>query len=229
MSSAFPPLLQLSGVTRIYDAGRDKVTAVRNVSIEVGRGEFVAVMGASGCGKSTLLHLAGAMDRPTSGEVWLAGSPLHNATEEELTRIRRTRVGFVFQFFHLLPTLTVLENVSLPLLVAGQNPASSTPRVEALLERVGLADKRNRRPRELSGGEMQRVAVARAVVHDPPLVIADEPTGNLDSGNGDRILDLLASLESAAILMATHSESAASRARRALRMRDGQLVEAGPR
>jgi putative ABC transport system ATP-binding protein len=219
-------LIRLCNVSRVYDPGRAEVRAVGEVSLTVDRGEFVAVMGPSGCGKSTLLHIIGAMDRPTEGEVWLGDVSLHRASEDELTRIRLSAVGFVFQFFHLLPTLSAAENVALPLLLAGVGPGVSARRAGAILERVGLGGRGDRRPADLSGGERQRVAVARAIVHNPPLVVADEPTGNLDSENGESILDLLGGLEGTAVVMATHSDAAARRADRILKMRDGCLSPA---
>jgi putative ABC transport system ATP-binding protein len=219
-------LVRLCNVSRVYDPGRAEVRAVGEVSLTVDRGEFVAVMGPSGCGKSTLLHIIGAMDRPTEGEVWLGDVSLHRASEDELTRIRLSAVGFVFQFFHLLPTLSAAENVALPLLLAGVGPGVSARRAGAILERVGLGGRGDRRPADLSGGERQRVAVARAIVHNPPLVVADEPTGNLDSENGESILDLLGGLEGTAVVMATHSDAAARRADRILKMRDGCLSPA---
>jgi ABC-type lipoprotein export system ATPase subunit len=167
----------------------------------------------------------GAMDRPTSGEAWIGDTPLHELSEDELTRVRRSQVGFVFQFFHLLPTLTVEENVALPLLLAGGRSVDGT-RVAELLDTVGLAGRRHARPSELSGGEMQRAALARAVAHHPPLVVADEPTGNLDSDNGRRVLELLGRLSSGGttIVMATHSEAAAAVAGRRVQLKDGCLL-----
>src|SRR3990172_11974655 len=183
---------RLRNIRKQYEGEAAPVDALRDVSLEIEPGEFVAVMGPSGCGKSTLLHILGAMDRPTSGEVWLRDLPLHTAGEETLTRVRRTEVGFVFQFFYLLPTFTVEENVGLPLLLAGRN--HSGPKIAQLLDRVGLAHRLKALPHQLSGGEMQRVAIARAVIHEPALVLADEPTGNLDSENGAHVLELLRSL-----------------------------------
>ncbi|MBI2821712.1 MAG: ABC transporter ATP-binding protein [Acidobacteria bacterium] len=220
-----PPLLRVERVSRIYQEESQPVVAVRDVSLQLEAGAFVALMGPSGCGKSTLLHIMGAMDRPTRGEIWLEEEPLHLRGEEELTRIRRTRVGFVFQFFYLLPTLTVTENVALPLLLAQRNHAEE--KAAALLDAVRLSHRRNALPGQLSGGEMQRAAIARALVHNPPLVIADEPTGNLDSDNGEQILRLLAGLcgeRNTTVVMATHSGSAAGFAGRILRMKDGRLL-----
>jgi putative ABC transport system ATP-binding protein len=218
-------LARVRNVTRVYDSDGEPVTALDGVSLEVEPGDFVALMGPSGCGKSTLLHILGAMDRPTSGEAWIAERAIHNLPEEELTMIRRKQVGFVFQFFHLLPTLTVEENVTLPLLL-DPDATIDRQRVERLLERVGLAHRRSAVAGKLSGGELQRAAVARAVIHNPALIVADEPTGNLDSENGAIILELLGRMaaEGTAVVMATHSTEAAGYGKRCLRMRDGKLV-----
>jgi putative ABC transport system ATP-binding protein len=219
-------VLRLRNVSKQYeDEPAQPVEALKDVSLEIGKGEFVAVMGPSGCGKSTLLHVLGAMDRPTRGEVWLRDLPLHTYDEEALTRVRRTEVGFVFQFFYLLPTFTVEENVGLPLLLAGGNHAG--PKIARLLERVGLAHRLKALPHQLSGGEMQRVAIARAVIHEPTLILADEPTGNLDSENGAHILDLLQGISAdsgTTVVMATHSDVAAQCAMRVIRMKDGRVI-----
>ena len=218
------PLLELVGVTKVYNEAGQPVTAVKEVSLRVQRNEFLAVIGPSGCGKSTLLHLMGAMDRPTHGEVWLEGTALHRMQEEELTEIRRKQVGFVFQFFHLLPTLTLLENVELPLILAGHKKGAS--RVLDLIKAVGLGNRLQFTPDRLSGGELQRAATARALVRNPRLLIADEPTGNLDSGNGTKVLELLKTLSAergAAVVMATHSAEAACFATRMVQMKDGRL------
>lgn len=220
-----PPLVRVSDVRKVYDSEGEPVVALQDVCLEVAPGEFLALMGPSGCGKSTLLHILGAMDRPTSGEAWLEDAPVHNLSEENLTEIRRSRVGFVFQFFHLLPTLTLEENVALPLLLAnGRNMDSE--RVRSLIETVGLADRRGATPNQLSGGELQRAAVARAIVHNPPLIVADEPTGNLDSDNGRTVLELLEKLasEGTAVVMATHSDVAAGYASRIVGLKDGRIA-----
>jgi len=217
--------IRVHGVTKMYEGEGSSVAALRDVSLEVERGEFVAIMGPSGCGKSTLLHIIGAMDRPTRGEVWLGALPLHTYDEESLPRVRRSRVGFVFQFFYLLPTFTVEENVGLPLLLSGRNHAA--PKIRALLESVGLAHRSKAMPQQLSGGEMQRVAIARAVVHEPDVLIADEPTGNLDSENGAQVLEVLRQVCAAkgtTVVMATHSEVAAQCASRVLHMKDGRTL-----
>ena len=213
-------------VSRSYPAGDARVQAVASVSLTLQPGDFVALVGPSGCGKSTLLHLCGAMDRPTSGAVRLEGVALDSLTDDALTEVRRTRVGFVFQFFNLLPTLTLLENVSLPVLLAGQRPALAEQSARALLERVGLGARLRHYPRQLSGGELQRGTLARALIHRPALLVADEPTGNLDSENGRLVLDLLVELNretGIAMLLATHAPEIAAAAHRVIRMRDGRI------
>jgi len=224
------PLLSADKVTRLYTVGEAQVAAVAGVSLTLERGDFVALVGPSGCGKSTLLHLCGAMDRPTSGAVTLEGVHLGQQNDDVLTRIRRERVGFVFQFFNLLPTLTLLENVQLPLLLSGRRPSSAEPAARALLERVGLAARLQHYPPQLSGGELQRGAVARALIHGPALLVADEPTGNLDSENGERVLSLLVELNGetgVTMLLATHAADVAAAARRVVRMRDGRFEAEG--
>ena len=208
-----------------FGTSAERVAAVCDVSLDAQAGELFTLLGPSGCGKSALLRILGGMDRPTRGEVWLRDLPLHTYDEEALTRVRRTQVGFVFQFFYLLPTFTVEENVGLPLLLAGVNHAG--PKIARLLERVGLAHRLKALPHQLSGGEMQRVAIARAVIHEPPLILADEPTGNLDSENGAHILNLLSGISTGSgttVVMATHSETAAQWATRIIRMKDGRVV-----
>jgi putative ABC transport system ATP-binding protein len=223
------PLLVVDNVRRTYTTGDTEVHAVAGVSLEVVQGEFVALVGPSGCGKSTLLHLCGAMDRPSSGVVRLESQALATLGDDELTRIRRERVGFVFQFFNLLPTLTLLENVELPLLLGGQRAAGAEPAARALLQRVGLAGRLAHYPAQLSGGELQRGAIARALVHRPALLVADEPTGNLDSENGRRVVQLLGELNAETgitMLLATHAPDVAAAAHRIVRMRDGRIESA---
>jgi ABC-type lipoprotein export system ATPase subunit len=213
-------------VSKEYITDGEPVPALQNVSLEFSRGEFIALAGRSGCGKSTLLNLAGAMDFPTSGTVTVDRVVTSSLGDAGLTKLRREKVGFVFQSFQLLPTLSVVENVELPLLLAGRNGA----RAAALerLRRVEMEAYAPRMPYQLSGGQMQRVAIARALVHDPTVLLADEPTGNLDSATGDVILALLreiADLEQTTILMATHSVEAAALTDRVVRMRDGRVEE----
>lgn len=219
-------LLRLRQVVKDYVSDGQPVRAVDGISLDVAPGEFVALVGRSGCGKSTLINLAGAMDFPTRGEVWVDGVNTTGLDDAGLTALRRTRVGFVFQSFQLLHTLSVVENVELPLLLAGRTEVRR-PALERLAW-VGLADLAARYPHQLSGGQMQRVAIARALVHDPPLLLADEPTGNLDSGTGSAILDLLQRLShehGTATMMATHSAEAAAVATRVVRLRDGRIEQ----
>ena len=226
MTDLSPILLSLRHVEKHYP-GSPTVEALRGVDLDVRDGEFVAVMGPSGCGKSTLLHLAGAMDRPSNGRVSLEGRALATATDDELTRLRRERIGFVFQFFNLLPTLTVGENVGLPLRLAGVAATESSRRAAEMADRVGLSARLQHYPQQLSGGEMQRTAIARALVHRPRLLVADEPTGNLDSVNGAKVLALLQALNretGVALLLATHAADVAAVADRTLHMRDGVIA-----
>jgi ABC-type lipoprotein export system ATPase subunit len=211
-------------VSKIYPGPRT-TTALDGVTLDIPEGDFVAVVGPSGCGKSTLLHLAGGIDVATSGRVLAGGRDLTTLSDEELTLYRRRRVGTVFQFFNLIPALTVLENVALPLTLDGLDGVE--PRARALLGRVGVAEKERAFPYELSGGQMQRVALARALAARPSLLLADEPTGNLDSHSGSAVLDLIAALhreENVSVLLATHSEDAARRARRIVRLKDGRVA-----
>jgi len=219
-------LLEAVALRKRYAMGEVSVEALRGVDFVVKRGEFVAIMGPSGSGKSTLLHLLGGLDDPTDGEVLLAGQPLAQLSDDRLTLIRRRQVGFVFQFFNLLPTLTAAENVALPLLIDGRRLEDYEERVADLLALVGLADRAGHRPDQLSGGEQQRVAIARAFVTDPEVVLADEPTGNLDSAAGEEILRLLRRMrdeKGQTIVMVTHNEHAAEYADRIVRLRDGRI------
>lgn len=219
------PLLSFDHASKHYTNAGELVRALDDVSLQVGSGRFVALMGRSGCGKSTLLHLAGALDFPTAGQVRLDGVSTGTLDEAGLTRLRREKIGFVFQSFQLLHTLSVLENVEVPLLLAGETKAR--PKALARLEDVGLVDHAHRMIHQLSGGQMQRVAIARALVHNPRIILADEPTGNLDTATGNAILDLLqrvCSQQQVTVLMATHSAEAAAVADSIVRMRDGRIV-----
>lgn len=219
------PLLCFEGVTKDYHSDGEAVRALNDVSLRFQAGQFVAVVGRSGCGKSTLLNLAGAMDFPTAGHVRLDGIATDSLNEDALTRLRREKVGFIFQSFQLLHTLSVVENVEVPLLLAGQQ--NSRSKALDRLAAVGLADLRQRMPHQLSGGQMQRVAIARALVHAPRVLLADEPTGNLDSVTGASILQLLRQIcdeQKTAVLMATHSTEAAAVVDTVVHMRDGRIV-----
>ena len=216
-------VLQTINLRKIYGQDANAVAALRGVSLTVASGEFVAVVGPSGCGKSTFLHLCGGMDRQTEGRVVVGGVDLNELDDEALTRVRREQIGFVFQSFNLLPTLTLVENIALPVMLAGIPQAICRDRAEEGARQVGLSHRLEHYPSQVSGGELQRAAIARALVHQPVLLIADEPTGNLDSENGERVLRLLKTLTSGtvAILLATHDKALASAADRVLRMRDG--------
>ena len=221
-------MVRLEGVSRVYQRGASIIRAVQGISLEVARGEFLAVMGPSGSGKSTLLNLIGGLDRPTEGDIFIEGRSTRGLTETEWTTLRRERIGVVFQFFNLLPGLTARENVALPLLLRGE--ADPAKRVEDCLAAVGLAHRGEHRPSELSGGEQQRVALARALAHQPALLLADEPTGNLDSKVGREIVQLIKALArqgGQTVVLATHSRDAAAEADRVLIMRDGSVEGEG--
>jgi putative ABC transport system ATP-binding protein len=225
------PLVELRGLTKIYREGERERTVFRDLNATVRRGELVVLLGRSGSGKSTLLNLVAGIDLPTGGEVLVDGANLTRLTERERTLFRRRHIGFVFQFYNLIPTLTVLENLMLPLELNGRLSGQAGQGAKALLEQVGLADRAASFPDRLSGGEQQRVAIARALVHDPLLVLADEPTGNLDLETGRQVLDLLDSLTRQAdktLVMVTHSREVVGRADRILTIHGGRLTEQRP-
>ena len=222
------PLLSAANLQKTYVTGEARVTALAGVSFEVEAGDFVALMGPSGCGKSTLLHLCGAMDRLTSGTLRLNDRDLSTMGDDELTQVRREQVGFVFQFFNLLPTLTVADNIALPCLLSGMKDQDAERRARALAERVGIAHRLTHYPQQISGGEMQRAAIARALIHQPSLLVADEPTGNLDSENGANVLALISELNkelNVTVLLATHAADVAAAAGRVVRMKDGRFAD----
>ena len=220
-------MIETRNLHKSYQAGDTQVDALRGVSLKILPGEIVAITGPSGCGKSTLLHILGALDTPTSGQAYLDGHPLHSLDDDKLTAIRRLKIGFIFQFFHLLPTLTVEENILLPLLLAGRvNPAART-RARELLNSVQLADRAHHRPHQLSGGQLQRAAVARALIHRPSVILADEPTGNLDSATSSIVIQLLTQLarhEKTTVVLVTHSELIAGAADRRIALVDGRIA-----
>jgi putative ABC transport system ATP-binding protein len=222
-------MVEVRNVTKRYE-GKRTVHALRGVSLRIEKGEMVATMGPSGSGKSTLLNIIGGLDRASEGTVLIDGADVAALGDDALTRVRREKIGFVFQFFNLLPTLTARENVALPLHLAGRRRRDAALRASKMLELVGLREREEHLPDELSGGEQQRVALARALVLEPPLVLADEPTGNLDSTNGAEVLALLQQLQrqfGTTVLMVTHDARAAAVCHRVLTMRDGQLIEGG--
>jgi putative ABC transport system ATP-binding protein len=224
------PVLSLSGVTKVYRNGSLEVAALRGVSLDVQPGEYVAVMGPSGSGKSTLMHIIGCLDVPTAGSYRLAGEDVSSMSENDLADVRNRSIGFVFQQFNLLASMTAWSNVALPLAYAGVARALRRERAEAALGRVGLADRVGHRPGELSGGQQQRVAVARALVTEPALILADEPTGNLDSASTADVLDLFDELHDAGrtVVLITHEHDVAARAGRVVRLRDGLVTDDSP-
>jgi ABC-type lipoprotein export system ATPase subunit len=230
MSEPNTPLLAAQDLHKTYTLGRKSIEVLRGVSLELSAGEFVAIRGASGAGKSTLLHLLGALDLPSAGQIRFDGRSLNGVPAAALARFRNRHVGFVFQAYHLLPELSALENVCLPGRIQRRGAAEVERRGRDLLGRVGLGERLDHRPYELSGGEQQRVAIARALINEPPLVLADEPTGNLDSHTGDEIMDLLCVLrleQRQTLVIATHDERVAVRAQRVLHLVDGTLETAG--
>jgi putative ABC transport system ATP-binding protein len=219
------PVVHLEDVTRVYEMGTEKVYALNGVTVTFDEGSFWALMGPSGSGKSTMLNLLGCLDRPTSGKYILEGQDISTRDDNELSEFRLRRLGFVFQSFHLIPQLTVRENIELPLFYLGWEAERSAERAKELAGRVGLEHRLNHRPAELSGGQQQRVAIARALANDPAIIMADEPTGNLDSATGDQIMHLLIELskQGKTIIMVTHEPEIATFAQRRLHMRDGKV------
>jgi putative ABC transport system ATP-binding protein len=219
-------MMELQEATKVYEQGRRKVHALRGVSLRIDAGEFVSIMGPSGSGKSTLLHLLGALDTPTTGRALFDGKDLQSMSDRERSLLRRSRIGFVFQFFNLLPTLTAVENVALPLLLAGESRTKARKQALAGIDGVGLGDRADHFPEELSGGEMQRIAIARALVGQPDAVLCDEPTGNLDSATSKEILTLLRGLPESgrcAVVIVTHDPAAAAYGDRIVHIRDGLM------
>ena len=217
-------LIRLAHVSRHYGS----IAALDDVSLEIAPFDFVSITGPSGCGKSTLMHLIGGLDTPSAGELTVAGLPLHRATEAQLTHYRRHQLGIVFQFFNLLPTMTVRENVSLPLLLRGDAIKDVRAKADAIIDLVGLADRAHHGMHQLSGGQLQRTAIARALVHGPSVLLADEPTGNLDSASAAQVMALLqkiASQRRTTLLVVTHSEEIARQTARRIRLRDGQILD----
>lgn len=220
-------LIHTEDITKIYKIGSYVVEALAGVTINIDKGEYVAITGPSGSGKSTLMHLLGCLDTPTSGKYFLSGVDITTLSDLELSKLRNKSIGFVFQTFNLLPRITVTKNVELPLLYAGISAKERYKKTESILERVGLGHRKTHRPNELSGGEMQRVAVARALINDPEVVFADEPTGNLDSKTGKEIMSLFNDLakEGNTIILVTHDATVANYAKRQLKMLDGKITE----
>jgi len=219
-------IIRMNGIVKVYDTGKVKVEALRGVNLTIRRGEFVAVVGPSGSGKSTLMNLVGCLDTPTAGEYFLCGDAVAGLSRDQLAAIRNRRVGFVFQNFNLLPQITAFENIEMPLLFGGAPRRERVRRVTDLLERVGLADRAEHKPTELSGGQMQRVAIARALAMNPDIILADEPTGNLDTASGGDIMSLFVDLwrQGATVVVITHDKALSRRASRVVEIQDGLIV-----
>lgn len=219
-------MIRCIDVRKVYRQGDNEITALAGVSLDIAKGEFAVIMGPSGSGKSTLLHLIGGLDRPSDGELLVDQRLIGQMADDEVTLFRRIKVGFVFQFFNLLPTLTALENVALPLVLDGRSKGEADQRAKTLLAKVGLEKRKHHLPEEMSGGEIQRTAIARALAFNPPILLADEPTGNLDSKTGESILSLLRQInqgDGCTIVMVTHSQEAASYGDRIIFLRDGKV------
>jgi putative ABC transport system ATP-binding protein len=225
MNSMPPPLIELTGIERVFHLGDSEVHALRQLDLRIGAGEYVAVMGPSGSGKSTLLNLLGLLDRPNAGTYRLEGRDVTTLTPDEQARVRSQRIGFVFQSFHLVPRLTAAENIALPMMLSGLAPAQRATRVAQALKDYGLENRADHRPDELSGGQRQRVAIARATIMQPAVILADEPTGNLDRTTGDEVVRLLEALnaQGVTLIVVTHDASLGARARRQLLMEDGAV------
>jgi putative ABC transport system ATP-binding protein len=223
-------VIQIRDLTRVYDMGAEKVHALRGVSVAIRRNEYVAIMGPSGSGKSTLMNVIGCLDTPTSGEYWLNGQEVSRMPDDALARVRNREIGFVFQTFNLLPRASALQNVELPLVYGGVPARARRARARAALDRVGLGDRVDHRPNELSGGQRQRVAIARALVNEPAILLADEPTGNLDSATSEEIMKVFETLhvQGQTVIMVTHEADIAAHAERIVVLRDGRIGSDSP-
>jgi putative ABC transport system ATP-binding protein len=226
MTSSNQAIIRMQDIRKVYDTGKVKVEALSGIDLEIGKGEMVAIVGPSGSGKSTLMNLLGCLDTPSSGVYELGGQAVSGVTRDELAEIRNRRVGFVFQNFNLLPHISALENVEMPMLFGGMKPAERRKRATDLLERVGLGERVDHKPTELSGGQMQRVAIARALAMNPDIVLADEPTGNLDSTAGSDIMSIFTDLwkQGSTLVIITHDPALARRASRVVEIRDGRIT-----
>ena len=224
------PIIEMAGIRKVYDTGKVKVEALKGIDLKIGKGEFVAIVGPSGSGKSTLMNLVGCLDTPSGGDYFIGGEKVAGLSRDALAEVRNRRVGFVFQAFNLLPQITAFENVEMPLVFGGVPPKERRARVAELLDRVGLGDRMDHKPTELSGGQMQRVAIARALAMDPDIVLADEPTGNLDTTSGTDIMGVFLDLwkQGSTLVVITHDLALARRASRIVEIRDGKIVSDRP-
>ena len=223
-----PPLIRTENLHRHYQMGQETVRALNGVNLEIERGAFAGIIGPSGSGKSTLLYLFGGLDHPTRGRIWVEDTDISQLDEDQLAKFRQHKIGFIFQSFNLIPTMTAIQNVEFPLIFARVDAAERQRRAQRLLELVGLGDRLHHKPTELSGGQQQRVAIARALVNDPPIVLADEPTGNLDTRSGGEVIDILHNLnqsEGRTIIMVTHDPSLLAVTTTQIRIRDGQILD----
>lgn len=220
-------VVQTKNIAKVYILGNVEVCALSDINLEISKGEFSSIMGPSGCGKSTLMNLIGCLDRPSSGQILLDGIDVSKVSDNDLAEIRNKKVGFVFQTYNLLPKLTAMENVELPLIYAGANTIQRKKKSMELLDKVGIADRANHKPTELSGGQSQRVAIARALANDPTIILADEPTGNLDTKSGHEIMELFYNLnkQGVTIIMVTHNPEIAESTHRVIHLLDGRVVE----
>ncbi|WP_456299550.1 ABC transporter ATP-binding protein [Peptoclostridium litorale] len=220
-------MINIKGLEKVYDTGKIKVNALKGVDIHIKEGEFVAIMGPSGSGKSTLMNILGCLDKPTAGEYTLDGTGVSTLSESDLAHLRNRKIGFVFQSFNLIPRTSSVKNVELPMIYAGFKKAHMKSRAQELLQKVGLGDRMDHLPNELSGGQRQRVAIARSLANDPAIILADEPTGNLDTKSGDEIMELFKELngEGKTIILVTHEDEIADHCKRVIRFRDGQIVQ----
>ncbi len=221
------PVIELEDVSKIYRMGHVRVWALKNVSLKINKGEYVAVLGPSGSGKSTLLHMMGILDVPTSGKIYVDGKEVSQLSEDERARIRGKKIGFVFQLFNLIPSLNALENVAIPMMIYGVGKKEREERARELLEKMGLGERLTHKPSELSGGQRQRVAIARALANQPDVILADEPTGNLDSKSGHEVVETFTKLnkEGKTVVVVTHDEDIAKHAKRIIRIKDGEVKE----
>jgi len=218
--------LACEGLWKIYEMGDEKVQAVRGINLSINQGEMVAIMGPSGCGKTTLLNILSGIDDPSAGQVTVAGKPLFGISDDERTNLRGREMGFIFQKFHLLEVMNAVENVEIPLLLLGNDASSARKKATEALVKVGLGDRCDHRPAELSGGQQQRVSIARALVHEPSVILCDEPTGNLDSQTSDQVMNLLTDLNESGstLVVVTHDDEIAARCSRVIRIRDGRIM-----